>query len=122
MTDAPQTICHTHIYPNGEMRRMKGSRDECFSPWCQRAAAAERREPQTRREELLAIARTLTPAERKVFDALLGPERVEKIAQRFALTPKTIKNQQHAVFSKLGVKSRAELMSAFVVPPGNGEW
>jgi len=73
--------------------------------------------PPPDRRAIVAAARDLSPAERDVFFALLGPESGEEIAARMGRALNTIRNHEQAIRKKLGVHSRAEMMSAFVAPP-----
>ena len=73
--------------------------------------------PPPDRRAIVAAARDLSPAERDVFFALLGPESGEEIAARMSRALNTIRNHEQAIRKKLGVHSRAEMMSAFVAPP-----
>ncbi|MCE7006430.1 response regulator transcription factor [Kibdelosporangium philippinense] len=50
----------------------------------------------------------LTPREREVLELLVVGPPVSVIAQRLALTPKTIRNHTSRIFTKLGVSSRDE--------------
>lgn len=49
----------------------------------------------------------LTPAERRVLDLIAAGLNNDRIAQRLAITPKTVRNHVTHIFSKLGVEDRA---------------
>ncbi len=50
----------------------------------------------------------LTPAESRVLDLLAAGLNNERIAQRLAITPKTVRNHINHIFHKLAVQDRAE--------------
>ncbi len=54
--------------------------------------------------------RTLTPAERRVFDLYLKGYRATEIAEKLCLAPSTIKTHNRRIFSKLNVTTRKELL------------
>jgi DNA-binding NarL/FixJ family response regulator len=53
----------------------------------------------------------LTPAERAIADALLRGESNAEIARHRRTSPRTVANQVAALFQKLGVSSRRELVA-----------
>ena len=53
---------------------------------------------------------SLTPRERDIVALIAEGLRNDDIARRLGITPKTVKNQLTAVFEKLGVSSRLELV------------
>jgi len=53
----------------------------------------------------------LSEAQRRVFEMLLGALPEKAIAKRLKLSQHTVHNHTRAVFSRLGVHSRAELMA-----------
>src|SRR5687767_10242321 len=57
-----------------------------------------------------AIARTLTAAERDIVAGLVRGESNRRIAQRRGTSERTVANQIAALFQKLHVMSRAELL------------
>jgi len=57
---------------------------------------------------LAAVLAELTPAESRVLDLLAAGLNNERIAQRLAITPKTVRNHINHIFHKLGVEDRAE--------------
>lgn len=69
-----------------------------------------------RRKRAQRTAETLTHAQRRVFELLLGGESAAAIASRLGLSVFTVNNHTRAIFSAFEVCSRAELMAAFVVP------
>ncbi len=54
--------------------------------------------------------RTLTPAERRVFDLYLKGYRASEISEKLCLAPSTIKTHNRRIFSKLNVTTRKELL------------
>ena len=50
----------------------------------------------------------LTPAESRVLDLLAAGLNNDRISQRLAITPKTVRNHINHIFHKLGVQDRAE--------------
>lgn len=53
---------------------------------------------------------SLTPREREIVSLIGEGLRNDEIARRLGITPKTVKNQLTALFEKLGVSSRLELV------------
>ncbi|MEI7031921.1 helix-turn-helix transcriptional regulator [Streptomyces pratensis] len=58
--------------------------------------------------------RSLTPREGEVFALLLTGMSNRAIARRLGITERTVKNNLHAVYRKLGVAGRAEAMAGFL--------
>ena len=52
----------------------------------------------------------LTVQERKVFDLLKEGRSNKEIAEEFSVSVSTVKSHVNNIFSKLGVKSRREIM------------
>jgi DNA-binding NarL/FixJ family response regulator len=60
--------------------------------------------------ESLPWLKTLTAREREIFTYITMGYENEKIAKKLFLAPQTVKNQVSAVYAKLGVKNRFELI------------
>lgn len=63
-----------------------------------------------------AAAALLTEAEKAIFSALLSGQTNQQIADSRGRALRTVANQVAAVFQKLGVGSRAELVTKFSRP------
>ena len=73
--------------------------------------------PDLTRAKAITAAKTLTPAQRLVFDELVRGESADDIAYHLALSVHTINNHTRAIFTAFGVTSRARIIAAFSVPP-----
>lgn len=60
--------------------------------------------------ELLCRAYELTPRERELVRLVVGGLRTQRLAERLFITPYTVKDHLKAVFQKVGVRSRGELV------------
>ncbi|WP_340556392.1 helix-turn-helix domain-containing protein [Streptomyces sp. GSL17-111] len=58
--------------------------------------------------------RSLTPREGEIHALLLTGASNRAIARRLGITERTVKNNLHAVYRKLGVSGRAEAMARFL--------
>lgn len=67
-------------------------------------------EPTRRPLASLAGAENLTPREREVLAMVAAGSRVASIAARMYVSPSTVRNYLSAIYTKLGVNNRAELM------------
>lgn len=59
----------------------------------------------------VAARPALTPAERRVLDALGGHPSTAAVAEALGVSPNTVKTQLKSVFKKLGVNSRDEAVA-----------
>jgi DNA-binding NarL/FixJ family response regulator len=64
----------------------------------------------------LAAPASLTATEKAIFSALLAGQSNQQIATRRGRALRTVANQVAAIFHKLGVGSRAELVAKFSGP------
>jgi DNA-binding NarL/FixJ family response regulator len=69
------------------------------------------------REQAKAALKRLSPAQRKVFDAMLKGGDAPAIAERVGVTPSTVSSHIVAILKEFGVSSRIDLLAMFVVPP-----
>jgi DNA-binding NarL/FixJ family response regulator len=53
----------------------------------------------------------LTVQERRVFDLLREGRSNKEIAEEFSVSVSTVKSHVNSIFSKLGIKSRREIMN-----------
>ena len=60
--------------------------------------------------EILCRAYELTPRERELVALVVGGLRTQQLAERLFITPYTVKDHLKAVFEKVGVRSRGELV------------
>lgn len=60
--------------------------------------------------EILCRGYELTPRESELVRLVVGGLRTEQLAQRLFITPYTVKDHLKAVFEKVGVRSRGELV------------
>lgn len=60
--------------------------------------------------EMLCRAYELTPRERELVRFVVGGLRTQQLAERLFITPYTVKDHLKAVFDKVGVRSRGELV------------
>jgi DNA-binding NarL/FixJ family response regulator len=65
-------------------------------------------------------AAELTPAEHEIVDALLAGKQNSEIAHERRTATRTVANQVAAIYRKLGVSSRAELMARAALLGGLG--
>jgi two-component system response regulator TtrR len=73
-----------------------------------------------RRQQQEAVNRRLeplTPAERKVFDRVVAGQTNKMIAEGLGLSVRTVEVHRSRMLKKLGVKSRADLLSLMAAPP-----
>jgi DNA-binding NarL/FixJ family response regulator len=69
----------------------------------------------------LELPRGLTAAEQRVIEGLLAGCSVIEIAHDRGTSPRTVNNQIAAVYAKVGVSCRAELVELCVRPAHEGE-
>ncbi len=60
----------------------------------------------------------LSPAQQRVFRELLLGFTEKEVANRLHVAPSTVHNHIRKIYERLGVNSRAELLSRFVAGPG----
>jgi DNA-binding CsgD family transcriptional regulator len=77
-----------------------------------------KRERERVRARATRLADELSPAQRRVFDALLLGGDSEDIARRTGISWATARNHIVAIFKVFGVKSRLKILAMFVIPPG----
>lgn len=61
-------------------------------------------------EDFLENIKSLTPAEKNVFDLYLHGYNAQEIAQKLYLSINTIKTHNRKIFSKLKISTRKELL------------
>jgi len=76
------------------------------------ALDAERRQETAAAATLAARLATLTPREREVLDLIVAGKLNKVIADRLAISPKTVEVHRSRVMEKMGVRSVAELVQA----------
>jgi DNA-binding CsgD family transcriptional regulator len=64
----------------------------------------------------------LSPTERRIAELAGAGQRNQEIAARLFLSPKTVEANLSRVYSKLGVRSRAELAHHLAVAEGPETW
>lgn len=76
--------------------------------------------------EILCRAYELTPRESEIVQLVVGGRRTQQLAERLFITPFTVKDHLKAVFRKVGVRSRGELVGRMTgragVPDEIGPW
>ncbi|MFJ8098636.1 helix-turn-helix domain-containing protein [Streptomyces griseofuscus] len=63
---------------------------------------------------------SLTDREKDVFQALVTGTSNRQIGRRLGITERTVKNNLHSIYRKLGVSSRAEAITQYFDTPGEG--
>ena len=62
----------------------------------------------------------LSPAERRIAEQLAGGLTHRQIATQLALAPSTVRNHLHAIYRKLGVANRVQMLNAMHATPATG--